>query len=196
MNNHDNMNSLDEALRIIWLESSKDADITRSEREIKKILNSESTLEMSEDKELLMMNALRATLSTQSFGEVLTAAMSKKGLSTEPLSISISLPLEVVQDLTMDKIFINNIPIMLFKSLLKQLDLSFSAIEKSIWKTFRTLKSNEYLTSGFASQASFRRSHNNSRDSFMKLSGMADGKELFENEDALKKYLSKLETLM
>ncbi len=196
MNNQNNIDTLEEALRIIWLESSKEADISRSELEIQNILNADYAVEMSASKQSAMMEKLNITLATPSFGHVLNIAMSQKGITAETLAAKTKLPLEIIEDLKIDNIYTNNVPVMLFKNMLKQLDISFKSIEQSIWKTFSTLKSREFANRSFISQPAFRRSQNSSRDSFMKLNSKTDGKELYENEEALKNYLTKLENLM
>ncbi|GAB1444672.1 hypothetical protein MASR2M41_02920 [Flammeovirgaceae bacterium] len=196
MNNQNNINALDEALRVIWLESSKEADISHSEREIQNILNTDYSVEMAASKQSLMMEKLSSTLSTPSFGHVLNIAMNQKEITAETLSIKTNLPLEIIEDLMVDNIYTNNVPIILFKGLLKHLALSFKSVEMSIWKTFNTLKNKEFVNQSFIAQPAFRRNPNKSRDSFLKLNSKADGKELFENVESLKKYLSKLENLM
>jgi len=196
MENQNNINTLDEALRILWLESSKEADVLRSENEIRNILESDHSSEMSADEQSLMINKLTVLLSTPSFGHQLKAAIASSNIPIEVLSEKTSLAIEMIEDLKLDKIFTNNIPVVFLKTLLQQLNLSFKSVEQSIWKTYNVLKSGEFVSNNSISQPSFRRNQINSRDTYLKINSTTDGKELFENEQALTKYLSKLEEIM
>jgi hypothetical protein len=152
---------------------------------------------MKQAKQKLLIDKLFTTVNSVSLGSLLLETVTEKSVSDEILSQQSKIPLKIIADLKADSIFPNNIPILLLKNLLKFLDISFQSAEQAIWKTFELMKKREFVTSYFGSgQPAFRRRQNNSRDSLIKVNSKTDGKELFENEEALKKYLSRLDYLM
>ena len=108
------------------------------------------------------------------------------------------LPIEVIQDLKGDLVYTNNIPINLFRKLLSILNISFASAESAVRKTFEILqhqvsgRTNSY--SGF--NPTYRKGHLTSKEELLKNNSRSDGKELFENKEALDKYLLRLNELM
>lgn len=94
--------------------------------------------------------------------------------------------------------FTNNVPVVLFTKLLSALNISFKAAEEAIYKTFNILQSQATIQHSSSSglNPAFRKGYHTSRESFSKNSPKTDGKELFENKEALEKYLTRLDELM
>lgn len=197
MSNQNSINKFDEALRLFWLESSQTADFKSSEKEMEAILKSNAVTNMNESKQKILIEKLFTTLNSVSLGTLLSEVTTSRSVSDEIVSQQSKIPLKIISDLKTDSIFPNNVPIVLLKNLLKLLDISFQSAEQAIWKTFEIIKKREFVSTYFISgQPSFRHRQNNPRESLIKVNSKTDGKELFENEEALKKYLSKLGDLM
>jgi hypothetical protein len=197
MDTPNKIDTLDEALRVIFLESTKDASGT-ADIEMQLILSSPADINMSDDKKVLLVQKLNTLISSLSFGQLLQQTMQNLNISEEVIAEKSKLPVDVINGLRGDTVYANNVPIVLFKSLLSALSLSFKPVETAIRKTFEILQSqvavkNDNL-SGFS--PAFRKGYYTSRESFSKNSPKTDGKELFENKEALEKYLSRLNELM
>ncbi len=198
MNNQNNVNTLDEALRVIWLESSKEANIESSEKEINTVLNANYSIKMDTEKESLMMEKLNPALANLSFGNILTTKMSEGSIVDEILASKTNLPVEVIEDLKADSIYTNNIPVVLLKDLLLFLNISFKSAEQSILKTFDMLQSQIEFKSNESSvfKPAYRKGYHASKEATIWNAPKSDGKELFENKESLDKYLQRLNELI
>ena len=192
------INVLDESLRLAWLENSKEADSNVSDKDLKIILKGVYNSSMSQEKKQLLIDKLFSKLSSLSLGQLISDSIELKSLSDDDVAIQTNLPVNIIEELKTDAIFPNNIPVILFKDLLKILDISFQTAEHAVWKTFDIIKNRAFLSRQDFKQAqpAFRHNQNSSHESFIKINSISDGRELFENEDSLKKYLQKLDTLM
>jgi hypothetical protein len=197
MNKLNNMDTLDEALRIIYLESAKESEYSETSKEMEIILASEG-IQMNPEAYDILMKKLSSITSELSFGQVLQQAIVNAGTTDEAITESLQFPVNVIVDLKKDTIYTNNVPIVLFKNLLVRLNISFQVAERGIRKTFDILKSQISLKeaefSGFT--PAFRKGFHSSRESIVKTTPRSDGKELFENKEALDKYLERLHELM
>lgn len=197
MNNKIEINFIDEVLKISWLEGIKEADIYTSEKEIHNILEMNYSHVPDPNRIDCMIQDLRTNSTIQTFGELLKSIMLEKQLNEKSVADSSGLPSNIIQDLKDDKIYINNIPIMLLKGLLEIFDLPFKKAEEAILHSFKVMKSqmfiNEDQLSGF--QIAFRKTQTNLSANRTSSSG-TKGSQLYENEASLKKYLSRLNELM
>jgi hypothetical protein len=197
MHTQNKIDTLDEALRVIFLEGAKDAPET-ADAEMQLILSSPSDIAMSEDKKAMLIQKLNTVIVSFSFGQLLQQAMHNLNVTEEVIAEKSKIPVSVVADLKNDAIYTNNVPIVLFKNLLSALGLSFKPVETAMRKTFEILQNQVAVRgdnpSGFS--PAFRKGYYTSRESFTKNSPKTDGKELFENKEALEKYLSRLNELM
>ncbi len=197
MDTPNKIDTLDEALRVIFLESAKEADTINPEKEMSRILSSVDVIMTESNKELLL-EKLNAVILSLSFGQLLQQTMNNMGLSEDITAEKSNLPVSIIQGLKDDAIYTNNVPIKLFKNLLSLLNISFKLVEGSVRKTFEILQSQASVKtesfSGFS--PAFRKGYYASRESLAKNSPSTDGKELFENKEALEKYLVRLNELM
>ena len=195
MNEQHKIDPFDEALRILWLEGLDELNNEDSQKKLNSILSGNYSVTMSQFKSTELIDKLHNTVQSSSLGQLINQAIVSNKLSEEEVVKQSQLPLKTFSELKTDSIFPNNIPILLLRNLLKQLNISYKVAEQAIFKSFDTMKNREFIAS-CVSQPTFRRSQTNTRDSFLKVNHKADGRELFENEEALKKYLLKLEELM
>lgn len=187
------LNNLDEALRLIWLDSP-DIDDTI----VNDILNTDYQLQMPIDLKNDMINQLEHHLLNKSLGNLLLEQMSIKEIDISSLTTLTKLPNTLLNDILEDKVLTNNIPVLFVKNLLTTLNIRFEDAKKAIFRTFEIVKSNQFgIDRGFSmAQPSFRKqgSVNRTLNDWTAIS--SDNRELFENEDALNKYLLRLNDLM
>jgi len=195
--NTSKIDAFDEALRVIFLESAKEGDVENLNMQMAIMLPS-TEIVMSDQKKDLLLQKLNAVITSLSFGQLLQQAMQTMGVSEALAAEKSSLPVNVIQDLKGDVIYTNNVPIKLLKNLLTVLNISFKSVEASIRKTFEMLQSQTFSKndsfSGFS--PAFRKGYFASRETFSNKTSKTDGKELYENKEALEKYLTRLNELM
>lgn len=195
METQNTIDSMQEALRIIYLEDAKE-HLVSAEKQMAFLLSSQT--QMKDDKKELLLKKLGDVMCSLTFGQLLQHSIHQLGISETLIIEKTDLPVTVIKELKEDAIYTNNIPIVFLKRLLVQLNLSFSSAEQAIRKTFDSLqrqavvKINSY--SGFS--PAFRKGNDSSRQSITDSRMKTDGKELFENEEALNKYLARLDNLM
>lgn len=187
-------NNFDEALRLIWFDS---ADIDESI--VSDILNTNYHLQMSSDLQAEMMIQLEYHLLNKSFGNLLSEQMIVQSINVNNLTDLTKIPNTLIEDILEDRILTNNIPVFFVKTLLKILNVQFKDAQKAILRTFEIIKSSQFgMNGGFAmtQQPSFRKqgSVNRTLNDWTTLN--SDNRELFENKDALNKYLLRLNDLM
>jgi len=197
MNTPNKIDTLDEALRVIFLESAKETDTINPEQEMNQILSSANVV-MSDTKKNLMLEKLNAVSTSLSFGQLLQKTIVDLSTTEVVIAEKSSLPVDIIENLKNDSIYTNNVPIKLFKNLVSFLNISFKSVEESVRKTFEILQSPAVTKndsfSGFS--PAFRKGYYTSRESLTKNTPSTDGKELFENKESLEKYLSRLNELM
>jgi hypothetical protein len=187
----------DEALRIFYLESAKEADDHIAGREISQILELQPDEALSQDSEKNLMERLRDVLLNMSLGQLIQDRMQHAAISEDSLAETSHLPVDMIREIVEDKIYANNIPVMILKDLLKGLKISFEKAERAIHKTFDILQQQNLEKSNFSAfNPSFRKSVYISKDMISDLAPKTDGKELFENKLAMEKYLSRLNELL
>jgi len=197
MNTPNKIDTLDEALRVIFLESAKEGKDINSEQEMKQILSSANFV-MSDAKKNLLLEKLNAVSTSLSFGQLLQKVIIEMGINVVTVAEKSSLPVDIIESLKSDSLYTNNIPIKLFKNLVSFLNIPFKAVEESVRKTFEILQSPAAAKSDSFSGFSpaFRKGYYASRESLTKNTPATDGKELFENKESLEKYLTRLNELM
>lgn len=194
MNLIEKIDAIDEALRIVVLEHAKDCQPAESEIQMARILLADGP-EMTPSRHEQMIDRLFSTAFQPSLGNVLADAVAETKSEAFELSNRLRIPVTVLQDLLSDKIYTNNVPIVLFKNLLLALNISFENAKKGIEKTFSMLQGQTELGFGYSAvNPAFRR--RSQQNSVLPVSSHADGRELFENKEALDKYLKRLEELM
>lgn len=189
-----NTDILDEALKVVYLESITDA---AAESELSRITSMAPAVEMAAAQKEKLFERLSVIESVSTLGEVISNKLRELHLEPEQLSQSTSLPLPVVHNLLKDKIYTNNVPIMFFRNLLKQLNISFQQAEKSIQKTFELLQEKTAKAStGHRLNPAFRKGPHILGMTNTDVHAKGDGRELYENKEALNKYLTRLYQLL
>jgi hypothetical protein len=197
-NKKSNIDPIDESLRFIFLESAKDADKMESAKRLQQILNSEYSVSMSPKLQNSLLEKLNESVSVLSLGELLNDVMLKQNLESKKLAEKVAIPELVVEQLLGDQVFTNNIPVMFLKKIFHALNITFQKAEPAILKTYHILKS-QFVVETLALKGmrpAYRKGYYASREASTWAGSTVAGKDLFENEEALKKYLSRLGELM
>lgn len=186
---------LDESLRILSFERALN-EIPG--KELSLILSGNPAIEMSATRKAKLLTKLGALVNAPSLGQILQQQLLTSEITADQLAANIKLPTQVVNDLLDDNIYTNNVPIVLFRNLLSYLSISFSTAERGIRKTFELLQSKfSSDSSSYGLHPAFRSGMFMSKpESMLPYAKVTDGKELYENKEAIDKYLSRLSELL
>ena len=196
MSTNNPIDILDETLRILFLESGK-SERADAEKEMAIILSNTHLIEMPEAMRVKLMDQLNTALVQVSLGQLISDAMNANKLEDNMLGEKTGLPIPVLIELKEDAIFTNNVPIVLLKKLLFALQIPFQTAEQAIRKTFETLQSRTGPTSFYNGIApAYKKGGFTSRESYIRNMPKNSGKDLFQNEEALNRYLNRLNELM
>lgn len=196
MNANNHIDMLDETLKIFFLESTK-TDETALHQELSVILSNNQLVEMPDAMRLKLMNRLKDVLQQVSFGQLITEALQKNSIEPDNLAELTGLPVPVLKELQTDAVFTNNVPIVFLKKLLQTLNISYQVAEQAIRNTFELLQHSVPSSASFNGVTpAFKKGNLFSRESFIKNMPKTSGKELFQNEEALNRYLNRLNELM
>lgn len=198
MNKNKTIHTLQEALRIFWLENAQSTDPKLSERDLELILSADdSTFDMSEAKKKALINRLYDTVSGSSLGALVTTQLKTKNISDKKCTEQTDIPIAIFEELKQDKLYPNKIPVLAMKDLLIALSIPFEQAKNAILKTYELIKMNVTLTEkGYEGQVSYRKGHEELASGTGRKNSRPDGGGLFENRESLEKYLSMLEEEM
>jgi hypothetical protein len=160
------------------------------------ILAESNIADMPAEKKQHMVARLQGVLMSASFGQLLTEAMADNSIQNEALEQQTGIPATMIKELQEDAIYPNNVPVVLFRRLLTALKISFKSAERAIRQTFEMLQSRSAAPLEVGLLPAFKKGNLASRELFYKSAPPCDGKELFQNEEALNRYLNKLDELM
>jgi len=106
----------------------------------------------------------------------------------------VSLPTTTIEQLKEDYILANSIPVISFRNLLKKLQIPFDKVEQAINKTFHMLKNEASFSPSMIGslQLSYRRRNASTASAFNTKASKSERQYLFQNEEALNKYLKRL----
>lgn len=183
---------LDEALRILYLEGSAD-DV----KNLSRIQFIKGLPQMPDARKELLLSKLKSLSAVPTLGQAISEKLQQLNMQPGQLAESSSLPVRVVNDLIEDNIYTNNVPIIFFKNLLKKINISFTQAEKSIRKTFELLQSKSINPQSLQTfQPAFRKGMFGGNEDGPTHFHRSDGKELYENKEALDNYLNRLSELL
>lgn len=194
------MNNIDiteEALRIVYLERFTTLNEEVVNQEMEYILSSELAIEMDEDKRDQLLSRLGEVAFSLSFGQILEKSITDQKISLEHLAQDTKLPMSIIDELIGDRIYTNNVPIVMVKNLLTKLKIGFSTAEKGIKKTFELLQNSILEQTGTAHEMpAFRKGIYLPKDATSGVQMRNDSRELYENKESLDKYIGRLEQLL
>lgn len=198
MNSNIHIDPIDEVLRIIFIESSLNLDDQNSSKQLLEILKAEYPVSIQAKERETIINSLIGQANSLSFGGLINNALASKKITVKELSIHSKVDESVIEKLKSDSIFTSNIPVMLVKNLLVYLNIPFSLAEASIIKTFDLLKlsatTNQESLPNMS--PSFRKETYSLKETFNGENVINENNELFQNKEALRKYLTRLNDLI
>jgi len=197
MNSVNNIDRLDEVLRLIYFDQVRNMNAEQLQQELYKVLESNHET-VSSVKEQVIISGLTALMRQPTFGQLIERVMTEQNIGEELLTEKTGLGQRLINELRKDCIYPNNIPIQVFKKLVLALELPYNLIKSTVLKTYEQLKHqallNDATAHGFA--PTFRKGYEQLNSGAVNADNDNDGNELFENEEALNKYLNRLEELM
>lgn len=189
---------IDEALKLTSIQNEVKNDQDSEGLTLLNIVNTEYTNVPSDEECERMIDKLYQKLSVDSLGVLITNTISRvSSVNIEKLSSETGLPVLTIEQLQSDRILANSVPVIQFRNLLRQLQIPFDKAERAIQKTFQVLK-NEYILSPASlghAKLSYRRKSVAVPSSMNVKSGHPESWYLFQNEEALQKYLKRLNDL-
>jgi hypothetical protein len=196
MSTTNKINSFDEALRLIWLESCDELEAGDVQNNLKNILEAEYSVDMPAERQILLINKLYESVNVTSLGRLISENALLNNFTLQDLATESQLPSEVIRQLIEDELYPNNVPVLLFKKLISKLNILFTTAETAIWKTFEIIQKKHLVTESLPTKLVYRRATNSKLDSLITKNSKSHGSEIYENEHSLKLYLSQLEKLM
>jgi len=190
------LNSLDELLRIYWLESAKELNHGLTAKELKLILEQKQSVSMPKDRYYDLIEKLHDKVANISLGKVITQAIEEKKLTDSQVLEATTIPLDVIKDLKADVIFTNTIPVLLLKKLLEFLSITFDKAEQAILNTYEIVTRKNMAPENNISIVTYSRRENSTGDKLLKIGGRLERKQLYENKESLEMYMGKLKELM
>jgi hypothetical protein len=182
------LDPIEEAIKLLdFTPSDEKLDII-----IHNIMTTENSHTFSLEKEAKMLQRLYK-VAHATLGAVLQDAIVEKNIAIEPLAVSTGIPENILKSLLTDSIYITNVPIKLFKTLICHLQLPFDTIQKAVEETMRSLQIS-LLTNESSLSPTFNRKSNS--NPFELKGQIQSGKGLFESEEAVNLYLNRLEELL
>lgn len=132
-------------------------------------------------------------LNSPTLGSVLQTAIQQLAIEPVQLVSQTRLPEDLLTKLLADALFISNVPVVLLKNLLLQLQIPFGVAQSAIEQTLRQLRmATTQETNQSAGSLAFRRENGEVRSA----ESRQEGRSLFENDEAVAMYLHRLENLM
>lgn len=195
MKNHKNtIDPIDEALRFIYLNANSEKNVIDASSELSYIVESKYPEEISSDKANQLVNSLYEKLAVDSFGILISKSLEKGNISVGEIAMESNLPIPTIEQLQIDAILANSIPVISFKTLLRRLQIPFDKAKQSIIKTFHILKNEMSFSPSpiSAMHLSYRRRNIKGEAFTYSKADKKEGQYLFQNEEALIKYLNRL----
>ena len=191
MNELNKIDPLDEALRLLYLETAADGNM-----ELFKAQVAQEPLQYrcSPEQKAAFAQATGVEQAS-SFGALITEAMGSGSWELETLAGQVAIPADTLHQLQQDAVFTNQIPVMHLKQLLHVLNIPFEAAKNGIVRTFELLKSIGTSASAGTAQLAYRKAGAGSRKSASPRMEV-NRASLFENREALDRYLNRLEVLI
>ncbi|MBL0267197.1 MAG: hypothetical protein IPP99_00530 [Chitinophagaceae bacterium] len=197
MNNPASIDRFDEMLRLIYLDQVNAMDPDHTQQELSRMINSKE-VSISPANEEIIMSKLTALMQQPSLGQLIQWAMKESNVEEKLLVEKTGLTPVLISELKNDAVYPNNVPIQVFKKLVMALELSYTNVRAAVLKTFGQLKQQIGFndTTAFGFIPAYRKGHEQLNYESVRMDSISEGNELFENEEALNKYLNRLEELM
>lgn len=189
------VDAIDEALKFAYLSADAEQNIiVNPSQQLNYILNTDYPVQLSDELSSKMIGKLYEKLAGDSLGILLINALKDNNIKSDDLAAEVSLPATTIEQLKEDSILANSIPVISFRNLLKKLQIPFDKVEQAINKTFHMLKNEAGFSPSVIGslQLSYRRRNAGTASAFNTKTNKSERQYLFQNEEALNKYLKRL----
>lgn len=189
------VDAIDEALKFAYLNADAEQNIiVNPSQQLNYILNTDYPVQLSDELSSKMIGKLYEKLAVDSLGILLINALKDTNIKSDDLAAEVSLPATTIEQLKEDSILANSIPVISFRNLLKKLQIPFDKVEQAINKTFHMLKNEASFSPSVIGslQLSYRRRNAGTASAFNTKASKSERQYLFQNEEALNKYLKRL----
>ena len=166
-------------------------DEEKLQKEFETIMASDYGIKPNEENKQQVIAQLSQYAQTKSFGRLLSEF--SRSEEVESVAEKVGLPKATIEMLYQDQIMVNRIPILRLKLLLEQLDIPFREAKKAIQKTLEYLKKQTESPADESFNVAFKKRDTQKQSRHWEKDFKST---LYENEEAVQKYLSKLEELM
>lgn len=144
---------------------------------------------ISEVKKKSLLNSLAISNGfTFSFGKLISLSMLHNQITESEISQKTKIPIQIIEDLKNDRIFINSIPIISCSKLIKYLKIPFEQAKEIIINSFDLILQNSIQEN---SKSYVYGRTNNSKPLHIN----QNFNSLFQNKEAIEKYLDKLKEI-
>lgn len=189
------VDAIDEALKFAYLSADVEQKIiVNPSQQLNYILDADYPVQLSNELSSKIIGKLYEKLAVDSLGILLINALKDNNIKTDDLAAEVSLPTTTIEQLKEDSILANSIPVISFRNLLKKLQIPFDKVEQAINKTFHMLKNEASFSPSVIGslQLSYRRRNAGTGSPFNTKASKSERQYLFQNEEALNKYLKRL----
>lgn len=191
----ENLDKLDLDLRLLYLQQATEFTDDQVESELSRMESDAKGVDIPQVAKAKLISSLSQTLHTTTLGRLLENHLQQLKLSPEDLSAATQIPQDVLADLIADRVYTNSVPILYLSNLLKTLKVTFEDAQRSIQTTFEKLQYSGFESAGsYAIRPAFRKGMFASHENDLPLKNA--GRELFENNEAVNKYVNRLKDLM
>ncbi len=187
-NDMKNQDTLDKAIKLLYL---SDNELNNNQTEV--IFKKEYKTKMSDKQKQRMLMQLKQKHVAYTLGNVLTQAMEAKKWNVQSLIEKAHVPINVMENLLADKIYANTLPVGFMKNILSILEIPFNEAANAIRTSFDSIKVQPSYNAVGGRPVARKSSHRKTSNTQV---GNSKTKALFENEEALNKYLNHLEQIM
>lgn len=195
MGTENKIDLFDEALRLIYLDQVQAMGDERLQQELPRVLE-ENKGDVSAAQKKLFIGRLTTVLKQPSFGELIRSAVQERQLTDAMLTERTGISPTITEALRNDTVYPNNVPIQLLKKLIVELKLSYAVVKEAILKTFDLLQQQMSLKDMLGYEPAYRKGSPLFPTGHVGNGTESNGNELFENKEALNKYLTRLEELV
>jgi hypothetical protein len=196
MKTNNEKDPLDALLTEVFLEQAYIDNLSSANTYYQQILSIEPSVEMPQQKKVEMLERLQQALAPVTLGQLLQNEMSRINISIASAVGKTGLPEILLKDIQQDKLYPNNIPILLLHRLIELLNTPFALVKQGIKETYKLLQSQSSPMSFGGVNPAFKKGNYLSKEVISRTNHANDGKELFQNEEALNRYINRLEELI
>jgi len=168
-----------------------------SDKEAEFVFNYHYSFSLSDDKKEQLLSSLNESLSEDSLGTLIQKSLSGFSITNDELLEKTGMSVSLQQSILEDMVFPNSIPVKSLAKLLKYLSISIQKATKSIEKTYQILTLERKMFNFIPGEIlpAFRQRYYSMEAYRDYNASEAKSSYLYQNREALDKYINRLEKL-